>query len=51
MSLEQIRNTMQKYGKDDLHSTQYNRFKADKEENRQHKTNSTTEYIHILEKR
>ena len=26
-------------------------FKADKEENRQHKTNSTTEYIHILEKR
>ncbi|MDU6659347.1 MAG: DNA adenine methylase [Capnocytophaga sp.] len=51
MSLEQIRNTMQKYGKYDLQSTQYNRFKADKEENRQHKTNSTTEYIHILEKR
>ena len=50
MSLNQIRNIMQKYGKYDLQSTHYNRFKADKEENRTHKANTTTEYIHILEK-
>ena len=50
MPVEMIRNIMQYYGKYDLQSTQYNRFKADKEENRQHKANYTTEYIHILEK-
>ena len=50
MSLNQIRDIMQKYGKYDLQSTHYNRFKADKEENRTHKANTTTEYIHILEK-
>ena len=50
MSLKQIRDIMQKYGKYDLQSTCYNRFKADKEENRNHKANITTEYIHILEK-
>ena len=50
MSLNQIRDIMQKYGKYDLQSTHYNRFKADKEENRTHKANTTNEYIHILEK-
>ena len=50
MPAQMIRDIIQKYGKYDLQSTQYNRFKADKEENRQHKANYTTEYIHILEK-
>ena len=50
MSTQSIREIMQRYGKYDLQATQYNRFKADKEENRQHKADYTTEYIHILEK-
>lgn len=50
MSLETIKAIMQRYGKYDLQSTHYNRFKADKEENRNHKANTTIEYIHILEK-
>ena len=50
MPAQMIRDIMQNYGKYDLQSTQHNRFKADKEENRQHKANYTTEYIHILEK-
>ena len=41
---------MQRYGKYDLQSTQYSRVKADKEKNRNHKAQTTTEYIHILEK-
>ncbi|WP_315161689.1 DNA adenine methylase [Capnocytophaga leadbetteri] len=50
LSTAQIREIMQRYGKYDLQSTQYSRFKADKEENRNHKAQTTTEYIHILEK-
>ena len=38
---------MQKYGKYDLTTTQYQRFKADS--NRYNKTNKTTEYLHILQ--
>lgn len=50
LSTAQIREIMQRYGKYDLQSTKYSRFKADKEENRNHKAHTTTEYIHILEK-
>ena len=50
LSTAQIREIMQRYGKYDLQSTQYSRFKADKEKNRNHKAQTTTEYIHILEK-
>lgn len=50
MAEESIRKTMQKYGKYDLVTTDYQRFKADKEENRNHKANMTMEYLHILEK-
>jgi len=50
MSVADIRKTMQKYGKYDLAETDYQRFKADKTENRNHKANSTKEYLHILEK-
>lgn len=51
MSENEIKSIMSKYGKYDLVTTDYRRFKADKEENRNHKANSTTEYLHILEKR
>ncbi len=50
MSEEEIRNIMSKYGKYDLATTNYQRFKADKTENRNHTANSTTEFLHILEK-
>ncbi|SFV68648.1 Modification methylase NlaIII [hydrothermal vent metagenome] len=48
MSSEVIKNIMNKYGRYDLTTTQYQRFKADN--NRFNKANSTTEYLHILEK-
>ncbi|MEZ5026698.1 MAG: DNA adenine methylase [Chitinophagales bacterium] len=50
MSENEIKSIMSKYGKYNLITTDYQRFKADKEENRNHKANSTTEYLHILEK-
>lgn len=50
MSSEDIKSIMSKYGKYDLISTDYQRFRADKEQNRNHKTDATTEYLHILEK-
>ena len=45
-----VRRIMEHYGKYDLATTDYQRFKADKTENRNHKATSTTEYLHILEK-
>lgn len=48
MSTEDIKKIMSKYGKYDLAQTNYQRFKADS--NRFNKTNSTIEYLHILEK-
>ena len=50
MNSEEIKKIMSKFGKYDLKTTDYQRFKADKEENRNHKANRTTEYLHILEK-
>ena len=50
MSAENIKSIMSKYGKYDLVTTNYQRFKADKTENRNHTANATTEYLHILEK-
>lgn len=50
MTETEIKSIMSKYGNYDLVTTNYQRFKADKEENRNHKANSTTEYLHILEK-
>jgi adenine-specific DNA-methyltransferase len=41
---------MGKYGRYDLAETDYQRFKADKDTNRNHKATSTKEYLHILEK-
>ncbi|GAB1402032.1 DNA adenine methylase [Elusimicrobiota bacterium] len=50
MSDENIKNIMKKYGHYGLVKKQYQRFKADKTENRKHKADSTFEYLHILEK-
>lgn len=50
MPPETIHKIMQDFGKYDLATTNYQRFKADNEENRNHKANSTIEYLHILEK-
>lgn len=50
MSENDIRAIMTKYGKYELIATEYQRFKADKSENRNHKANRTVEYLHILQK-
>ncbi|WP_405208848.1 DNA adenine methylase [Aquimarina sp. LLG6339-5] len=50
MSEEEIRQIMERYGRYDLVTTKYKRFKADKTENRNHKATETKEYLHILEK-
>jgi modification methylase nlaIII len=48
MSLETIKEIMEKYGKYKCFTTDYKRFRADKEENRNHKKSSTIEYLHCL---
>ena len=50
MTKEEVQATMKKYGRYDLLTTEYQRFKADKTENRNHTAVGTTEYLHILEK-
>ncbi len=47
MSLDLIRQIMERYGKYDQATSQYRRFRADKEEARNHKADKTTEYLHI----
>ncbi len=50
MQSEDVKKIMKRYGRYDLATTRYRRFKADRDENRQHKASQTTEYLHILEK-
>ncbi|WP_345992797.1 DNA adenine methylase [Sulfurimonas sp. HSL-1716] len=50
MSEKDVKEIMSKYGKYDLATTEYKRFKADKTEKRNHRTGSTFEYLHILQK-
>lgn len=50
MSVQDVKSIMLKYGRYDLFTTNYQRFRADKEENRNHKANKTEEYLHIIEK-
>ncbi|WP_338761638.1 DNA adenine methylase [Bernardetia sp. ABR2-2B] len=50
MNLETIKRIMSKYGSYSLEKTEYQRFKADKDQNREHKANATIEYLHILRK-
>lgn len=51
MTENEIKSILSKYGKYDLLTKEYQRFKADKTENRNHIANSTIEYLHILEKK
>lgn len=48
MSIDTIRKIMSKYGKYKVFQKKYSRFRADKAENRNHLTDTTTEYLHIL---
>lgn len=50
MNLDTIKRIMSKYGSYSLEKTEYQRFKADKDSNREHKANATMEYLHILRK-
>ncbi|MBE0422788.1 MAG: DNA adenine methylase [Lutibacter sp.] len=50
MTEDEVKSVMSTYGKYSLKTTNYQRFKADKTENRNHKATSTVEYLHILEK-
>ncbi len=50
MSVDHVKKIMSKYGKYDIATTNYQRFKADKDDNRNHKADKTEEYLHILVK-
>lgn len=50
MSVEEIETIMKKYGSYQLVSKAYQRFKADKTENRNHVADKTEEFLHILTK-
>jgi adenine-specific DNA-methyltransferase len=50
MNLDTIKRIMSKYGSYSVEKTEYQRFKADKDQNREHKANATMEYLHILRK-
>ena len=50
MPISQIKNIMSKYGQYYVYTQIYKRFKADKEESRNHKANETVEYLHCLKK-
>ncbi len=48
MSEEDVKNIMSKFGKYNLITKEYKRFKADKSESRNHKASKTFEYLHVL---
>lgn len=48
MSFDTIKSILSKYGKYKAVSTGYRRFKADKEESRNHNASTTTEFLHCL---
>lgn len=50
MTEDTVKSIMSSYGKYSLKTINYQRFKADKSENRNHKATSTVEYLHILQK-
>jgi adenine-specific DNA-methyltransferase len=50
MSVDEVKHIMSKYGNYELATINYQRFRADKEENRNHKASKTEEYLHIIEK-
>ena len=50
MPVETIKYIMSKYGQYQVFQKEYQRFRADKKENRNHLADSTVEYLHILTK-
>lgn len=48
MSFDTIKHIMEQYGKYEVFTKEYHRFRADKNENRKHKADSTVEYLHCL---
>ncbi len=50
MSQKDVQKVMERFGKYTLKTKKYQRFKADKTENRNHKASETFEYLHILVK-
>lgn len=50
MSQKEVQSIMERFGKYSLKTKKYQRFKADKTANRNHKASETFEYLHILEK-
>ncbi len=50
MRVETVREIMAQYGRYELKTIPYQRFKADTDENRQHKAQATEEYLHVLSK-
>ncbi len=51
MSRDEVKSVMERFGKYHLETKNYRRFKADNNENRNHKASETKEFLHILEKR
>jgi adenine-specific DNA-methyltransferase len=50
MPVDEIKSIMSRYGRYDLFTTEYQRFKADRKENRTYSADKTKEYLHVLEK-
>ncbi len=50
MTMDRIKEIMEKYGEYSVFEREYKRFKADREENRNHKGSVTIEYLHCLKK-
>jgi len=48
MSTDMIKDVMQNFGEYKVYTKEYRRFRADKENSRNHKANMTKEYIHCL---
>ena len=51
MPFDTIRGVMEKYGAYEMFCTDYRRFKADTDENRNHKSDKTVEFLHCLIKK
>ena len=51
MSADTVRRIMEKYGRYQLFTTNYQRFKADRDENRNHRATATVELLHALDKK
>ena len=48
MPIDIIKKIMSKYGKYQVFQKQYQRFRADKKEVRNHVADTTVEYLHVL---